>query len=85
MKKVSAKIDSNGYVECGYCGCSTVEYDENGKIIDEEDISRVYKRCISAMTRNETNYIEVGYTRKDGSKGSLCIKIFRRDYEKNYS
>ena len=47
-----------------------------GKIIDEEDISRVYKRCISAMTRNETNYIEAGYTRKDGSKGSLYIKIF---------
>ena len=32
MKKVNAKIDNNGYVECGYCGCSTVEYDENGKV-----------------------------------------------------
>ena len=32
MKKVTAKIDNNGYVECGYCGCSTVEYDENGKV-----------------------------------------------------
>ena len=32
MKKVNAKIDNNGYVECGCCGCSTVEYDENGKV-----------------------------------------------------
>ena len=32
MKKVNAKIDNNGYVKCGYCGCSTVEYDENGKV-----------------------------------------------------
>ena len=32
LKKVNAKIDNNGYVECGYCGCSTVEYDENGKV-----------------------------------------------------
>ena len=32
MKKVSAKIDNNGYVECGYCGCRTVEYDVNGKV-----------------------------------------------------
>lgn len=32
MKKVNAKIDRNGYVECGNCGCSTVEYDENGKV-----------------------------------------------------
>ncbi|WP_291626087.1 hypothetical protein [Clostridium sp.] len=32
MKKVSAKIDNNGYVECGNCGCSTVVYDKNGKV-----------------------------------------------------
>lgn len=32
MKKVSAKIDINGYVKCGNCGCSTVVYDENGKV-----------------------------------------------------